>query len=164
MNDTTPKSTPPKTPPPRVPQFGMRGLLLFTTGLCVLFGILAALRVGYLQMLIGFTATALFSLLVIVILEAYMHFDTRRRGRRECFQPSVASRDRPATTRWQANSPLPLPSPDPTGIDFVEPEGISYVEQADASSMSPEAPIEAQFADERSLDSNVALDQPSNDG
>jgi hypothetical protein len=135
------------TPAPRKPQFGMRGLLVFTTGLCVLFAVLAALRVAYWQMLVGFLITSLISLLVIVVLEALKHYDARRRGRRQNAAPFVDQyRYRAAflpTAREREIAPL-----DPTGIEFVEPQGISFVEQQANDSASPPAPVLADFADE----------------
>lgn len=138
-----------------VPQFGMRGLLIFTTGLCILFAVLAAMRVAYWQMLLGFLATAGVSLAVILLLELYAHYDSDRRGRRGAERRRPPRLGHRGTTRSLPPSMRPhrqaidLSELDPTGIEFVEPAGIAYLDMQDGDDGSL-PPILADFADEAS--------------
>jgi hypothetical protein len=146
----------------RKPQFGMRGLLLFTTGLCVLFGVLAGLKVGYVEMLIGFVATTVVSLGVILMLEMYLHGDSDRRGRQGALRRRPPPLGHRASLRPRGTM-IDLSGIDPTGIEFVDPHGIAYVESevfeaelTDDDNHDDGLPIIADFADTAASDTEPA--------
>lgn len=137
--DDSPKQAAPSHAPPQATsqpgksvQFGVAGLLIFTTGVCILLAALRALGVEYWQLLLGFVLTSAVSLLVILLLELHKHFATQQLAQRqttarttESARNPYASPDAPALP---ARSRTLLHAPvDPTGINFLESEGIEFL-------------------------------------
>ncbi|MEQ8785294.1 MAG: hypothetical protein RIC55_03310 [Pirellulaceae bacterium] len=121
----------PQTPPQgKSIQFGVGGLLIFTTGLCILLAVLKGLGVSYLHLLFGFASTIAFSLLVILLLEAHKHFATRQLAHQrssETVRNPYAAPDVPALpARSRSNVSTRV---DPRGVNFIDPEGIEFVSQ-----------------------------------
>jgi hypothetical protein len=62
----------PQPAPPR-PQFNLRNLLVFTTGLCALFALLGAIGVGPVEALIGFGFVTSIVLVQAALIELFLH-------------------------------------------------------------------------------------------
>jgi hypothetical protein len=138
------------SPPPKSIQFGVGGLLIFTTGFCVLLAILKALGVSYANLLFGFAATSGISLLVILLLEVHKHFATRQLAQQQFSEtrrnPYAAPDAPPLPSRRQSLLDAPV---DPRGIDFIDPEGIEFVSESPApdESDTPDNNTEVYQAD-----------------
>lgn len=65
---------PPESPRP---QFSIKGMLIFTSGTCILFAILAAIGIPVWQLLVGLVVMSVASLLAIFAAEAAVSLETR---------------------------------------------------------------------------------------
>ena len=148
----------PHRPVPQGPQFGLRAMLLFTTGLCVVFAILSALGVAYWQTLLGFGVLAVFSIAVIFALEVGHRFVKPKPARDRLVRGAYGGGHRGAGTVSNGSSLYDsngrLLTPDPAGIDFVDPEGINFVatEPREAELLDPPAKPLLEHSRERGLD------------
>ena len=79
-NFETPTPGPHPPAAPRGPRFGLKALMIFVTGCCVLLAGLSALGMSPLSTLVGFTVIPLFCAAMIGVLELIAHLTKSRRG------------------------------------------------------------------------------------
>ena len=80
MSNIEPTPAPHPPPVPSGPRFGLKALMIFVTGCCVLLAGLAALGMSPLSTLVGFTVIPLFCAAMIGVLELIAYLTKTRRG------------------------------------------------------------------------------------